>query len=229
MAVLAVGMSLNQIIVGIALTLAAEGVTTMLHRVMFSRTYPRLPTIETLEIPGLAQIPILGPALFDQHGFVYLAIALVAAQAWVFRTTHIGLNLQAAGEKPQALDAAGISVTLTRGAAVVYAGAMAGVGGAYMAIVGAGLFVPFMTSGAGFIGIVLAMLSAGRPLWLLIGAIVFGCSLSLITALQVAGADVATDLIQMLPYILVLLMLFLFARSSTLPAALGVPYLRGTR
>lgn len=229
MAALTVGLSLNQIIVGIALTLGAEGITTMLHRALFSRTYPRLPAIETLAIPGLSGIPVIGPALFDQHPAVYMAVVLVTVQAWVFRGTFIGLNLQAAGDRPQALDAAGVSVGRTRALAVLYAGCMAGAGGAYMAVIGAGLFIPFMTSGAGFIGIVLAMLAAGRPLWVLAGSMVFGGSLSLITALQVAGTRIATDFVQMLPYVLVLLMLLLLSRRAVLPAALGLPYLRGTR
>ena len=78
-------------------------------------------------------------------------------------------------------------------------GFLAGLGGAYLANVGAGLFVPFMTSGAGFIGIVLAMLARGRPVWVLLGALLFGVCLSLTTALQVAGINMPTDVMQMLP------------------------------
>jgi simple sugar transport system permease protein len=104
-----------------------------------------------------------------------------------------------------------------------------GLGGAYMANVGAGLFVPFMTGGAGFIGIVLAMLARGRPIWVLLGAALFGCSLSMTTALQVAGVDIPTDVVQMLPFAMVMLVLVVFARHSVLPPALGLPYVRGDR
>src|SRR5260370_11438306 len=98
-----------------------------------------------------------------------------------------------------------------------------------MAEIGAGLFVPFMTNGAGFIGLVLAMLARGRPVGVLFGAILFGVSLSLTTALQVAGLNVPTDIVQMLPFGMVILVLVVFARHSVLPPALGLPYLRGDR
>ena len=117
----------------------------------------------------------------------------------------------------------------TRGWAVLATGFLAGVGGAYMANIGAGLFVPFMTNGAGFIGIVLAMLARGRPLWVLLGAALFGISLALTTALQVAGVNVPTDVVQMLPFAMVMLVLVIFARHSVLPPALGIPYVRGER
>jgi simple sugar transport system permease protein len=86
-----------------------------------------------------------------------------------------------------------------------------------------------MTGGAGVIGIVLAMLARGRPLWVLIGATLFGASLAMTTALQVAGIDVPTDVVQMLPFVVVMLVLVIFARNSMLPPALGLPYARGER
>jgi simple sugar transport system permease protein len=160
---------------------------------------------------------------------VYLAVIAVAVVSWMFRYTYIGLNLEAAGQKPAALDTAGISVDATRTGAVLATGFLAGVGGAYMANIGAGLFVPFMTGGAGFIGIVLAMLARGRPLWVLLGALMFGVSLALTTALQVGGVNIPTDVVQMLPFAMVILVLVIFARHSGLPPALGLPYVRGQR
>ena len=147
----------------------------------------------------------------------------------MFRNTNIGLNLAAAGEKPAALDIAGVSVTATRMWAVLATGALAGLGGAYMAEVGAGLFVPFMTGGAGFMAIVLAMLARGRPVWVLIGALVVGISTSVTTALQVAGFQIPTDVVQMLPFATIIVVLALFGRRAGLPAALGLPYHRGAR
>ena len=229
MAILCVRLSLNQIVVGIALTLSAEGLTALLHFFQFSRTYPRLPKAPVLAIPGLDSIPAIGSGLFRHNPVVYLAVFLVAAVAWLFRNTYVGLNLEAAGSKPAALDAAGIDVVATRTGAVLTTGALAGLGGAYMAEVGAGLFVPYMTNGAGFIAIVLAMLARGRPLWVLLGALLFGASLSLTTALQVAGIDFPTDVVQMLPFAMVILVLVIFGRGSMLPPALGLPYIRGER
>jgi simple sugar transport system permease protein len=229
MALFCVRLGLSQIVIGIALTLGAEGLTALLHHFQFAQSYPRLEAVPTLAIPGLSSLPIVGPALFDRPPIVYLAVAAVVVTAIVFRSTNLGLALQAAGDKPAALDAAGVSVALTRSGAVLTTGFLAGLGGAFMAEVGAGIFVPFMTNGAGFIGIVLAMLARGNPFYVLTGALVFGACLSATTALQVAGVDVPTDVIQMLPFAVVLGLLVAFGRRASLPPALGVHYVRGAR
>ena len=171
----------------------------------------------------------IGPSLFGQHPVVYVALAMVAVLSWAYRRTNLGMTLRAAGEKPAALDVAGGHVIALRSAAVLFTGAMAGLGGAFMGNVGAGIFIPYMTGGAGFIGIVLAMLARGRPLWVLIGALIFGAALSLTTALQVAGSNIPTDVIQMLPFAAVMLVLVIWGRKARLPAALGQSYQRGAR
>jgi general nucleoside transport system permease protein len=227
--VLCIRHGLNQIVIGIALTIGVEGLTALLHFFQFSKTYPRLSQAPVLEIPLLSKIPVIGVALFSHNAVVYLGVLLMIFLTWLFRATYVGINLEAAGNKPAALDAAGVSVTRTRSAAVLTTGFLAGVGGAYMANVGAGLFVPFMTGGAGFIGIVLAMLARGRPVWVLLGAALFGISLAMTTALQVAGINIPTDVVQMLPFAMVMLVLVIFARHSVLPPALGLPYVRGDR
>lgn len=229
MGVMCVMLHLNQIVIGIAITLAMQGATSLAHHVLFARDFPRLPRQPELALPLLADIPILGPSLFRQNAVAYFGIALVFALGWMFRNTNIGLNLAAAGEKPAALDVAGVSVTATRMWAVISTGALAGLGGAYMAEVGAGLFIPFMTGGAGFMAIVLAMLARGRPLWVLIGALVVGISTSVTTALQVAGFQIPTDVVQMIPFATIIVVLALFGRKAGLPAALGLPYHRGAR
>ncbi|HVJ42496.1 MAG TPA: ABC transporter permease [Dongiaceae bacterium] len=228
-ALLCIRLGLNQIVIGISLTIGFEGLTALLHYVQFSKTYPRLSPAPILAIPGLADLPVLGRALFAHNPLVYLAVILTFFLGWLFRKSYVGLNLESAGSKPAALDAAGVSVLATRSAAVLTTGFLAGVGGAYMANVGAGLFVPFMTNGAGFIGIVLAMLARGRPVWVLFGAALFGISLAMTTALQVAGINIPTDVVQMLPFAMVMLVLVIFARHSVLPPALGLPYVRGER
>ena len=229
MALLCIRLGMNQIVIGIALTVGVQGLTALLHHFQFSRTYPRLSDTPSLDIPLLSDIPVVGGALFARHPVVYLTVLLLIGMIWLFRRTNVGLNLQAAGDKPAALDAAGVSVTTTRVAAVLATGFLAGVGGAYIANVGAGLFVPFMTNGAGFIGIVLAMLARGRPVWVLLGALLFGISLALTTALQVGGLNIPTDVVQMLPFVMVIITLIIFARHSYLPAALALPYVRGER
>lgn len=229
MVVLCVYASMNQIVVGIGITLAAEGMTALEHHYEFSRSYPRLGKTESWPIPGLSDLPYVGNAFFNHSPLVYFGVVLTFVLVWLFRRTHVGLNLQAAGDKPAALDAAGVSVATTRALAVLSTGFLAGLGGAYLSSVAGGLFLPFMTGGAGFIAIVLAMLARGKPTWVLLGAFLFGASLSLTTAMQVAGINVPTDIIQMLPFAMVILVLVAFGRNSRLPPALGLPYRRGER
>jgi len=229
MALMCVRLGFNQIVVGIGITLGLEGLTALLHHFQFSRSYPRLPAAEVWEVPLFVNIPIVGPALFAHNPVVYFAIALVMVLSLLYRRSQFGLWLQSAGDKPEALDVAGIDVYRTRTIAVLITGTLAGLGGAYLATVGAGLFIPFITNGAGFLGIVLAMLARGNPSWVLGGALIFGLCLSLTTALQVAGTNVPTDVIQMIPFLAVMLMLIAFGRRSSLPRALGIPYERGSR
>jgi simple sugar transport system permease protein len=229
MVVFCVRMGLDQIVIGIAIVLSAEGVTSVLHDAWYSSSFPRLPQVPGFAIPILADIPVLGGSLFRQPLVVYLGVALVAVAAWGMKRTRFGLELRAAGERPDSLDAAGVSVVRVRTAAELICGALAGVGGAYLAIAGAGTFVPFVTNGMGFIAIVIAMLARGRPWWALGAALLFGLTLSMTTALQLLGVAIPVDVVEMLPFVSVMLVLILFARNTHLPSALGLPYLRGSR
>ncbi len=226
---LCVWLGLDQIVVGIAITLAGEGITSVLQGAEFGSTYPRLGAPSTAAIPLLDRIPVLGPSLFDQPLLVYLGFAFAGVLFWIFRSTNVGLNLRAAGEKPEALDAAGISVVATRSWAALSTGALAGLGGAYLSIVGAGVFTPFMTQGQGYMAIVIAMLCRGRPLWVVLASLLFGLSFSIATALQLAGINISNDLVTMLPFIAIIVSLIAFGRRSYLPPALCIPYVRGAR
>jgi simple sugar transport system permease protein len=117
----------------------------------------------------------------------------------------------------------------TRSWAVLTTGALAGLGGAYLSVIGAGIFVPFMTNGQGYIGIVIAMLARGKPLFVMLSAFLFGMALSLSTALQIVGINISTDVVNMLPFAVVLVAIVVFARRSYLPTALALPYVRGSR
>jgi simple sugar transport system permease protein len=223
---LSVRLGLDQIVVGIGVILLAEGITGLLHAVQFGASYPRLEQMTELPLPLLSRIPVLGEAVFSQPGIFWVGVVLVFVLGWVFRSTRWGLYLRAAGRKPQALDAAGVSVTAVRSWAVLVSGSLAGLGGAYLAVVSAGVFVTAMTNGLGFIAIVMAMLARGRPIWVLAGSLVFGLCLSGVTALQLVGVDVPNDVVYMLPFLVVMAALVIFARRSYLPAALGIPYRR---
>jgi simple sugar transport system permease protein len=229
MMTLCVWLGLDQIVVGIAITLAGEGITSVLQGAEFGSSYPRLGAPSTVSIPLLHKIPVLGPSLFNQPLVVYLGFLFAGLLVWVFRKTNVGLNLRAAGEKPEALDAAGVSVVATRSWATLSTSALAGLGGAYLSIVSAGVFTPFMTQGQGYMAIVICMLARGRPLWVLFGSFLFGISLSIATALQLAGVNISTDVINALPFIAIILALVAFARRSYLPPALCIPYVRGAR
>ncbi len=228
MVVLCIRLGLDQIVVGVAIVLTAEGATAVLHSTLYGDSYPRLDAAPRFAIPVLSDLPVLGGSLFSQPLPVYLGFILVGIVAWLLRQSSVGLHLRAAGEQPASLDAAGVSVVRVRTVAELACGTLAGVAGAYLSIVGAGTFVPFVTNGMGFIAIVIAMLARGRAWWSVAGAFLFGMSLSLATALQLVGIDVPVDVVQMLPFVSVMLVLIIFARDARLPSALGLPYLRGS-
>jgi simple sugar transport system permease protein len=229
MVLLCVRMKLDQIVIGIGIVLVAEGITSLLFDARYAASRPRLPAASEWAVPGLSELPVLGESIFTQHPIVYLGIALVIAVHYVLRRTSIGLSVRAAGEKPGALDAAGVNVDRTRTWATIGAGLGAGLGGGYLSVIAAGTFTPFMTQGQGFIAIVIAMLARGTAPWTIVGSLLFGMSLSVATALQLIGIEISTDYVQMLPFIAVIVVLVLFARRSYLPSALGVPYFRGER
>ena len=235
MVVLCVWFGLDQIVIGIAITLAGEGATALIFDSQFAESRPTLGETGRASIPLLSDIPVVGGndssdgSVFSQPAIVYIGLILIVVVAWMMRRTHLGLNVRAAGDKPAALDAAGVSVRATRSWAVLFAGAMAGVGGAFLSVAAAGLFEDFITGGRGFIAIVLAMLARGKAMWVLIGSFIFGISLSLSDALQIAGVDISTDVVFMLPFVAVIVVLVIFGRRSYLPPALGLPYVRGAR
>ncbi len=229
MIVLCIWRGFDQIVVGIAITLAGEGITSVLQGAQFGSTYPSLGATPTVSIPLLDRIPVVGTSLFDQPLVVYLGFALIGIVAWIFRSTNIGLNLRAAGEKPEALDAAGVGVVATRSLAELACGALAGLGGAYLSISVAGVFTPFITQGQGFMAIVIAMLARGKPLGVVLGSFLFGVSLALGDSLQIAGINISVDVINMLPFVAIIVALMLFGRRAYLPPALAIPYVRGAR
>ena len=122
-----------------------------------------------------------------------------------------------------------MSVTATRTYAVLATGALAGIGGAFLSIVGAGVFTPFITQGQGWMAIVICMLARGRPVWVLVASVLFGISLSMATALQLAGINISTDVVTLLPFVAIMVALVLFGRRAYLPPALALPYVRGAR
>ncbi|TPW77423.1 ABC transporter permease [Schumannella soli] len=227
--VLNVWLGLNQIVLGIAVTLAGGGITSVLYDQLYSKTAPRADTGGALKIPGLSDIPVIGPSLFSQPGFFWVTVALVVGVGFFLRRTNWGLSIRAAGQKPASLDAAGGSVMRTRSQAALLGGAFAGLGGAYLAVFATGAFTPFMTNGLGYVAIIVTMLARGRVLWVALVSLLYGVTVALGTVLQLTSLDIPTDVIGMLPYLAVMIVLVVFARSVYISPALGAPYTRGAR
>ena len=229
MVMLNIWLGLNQIVIGLALTMIGGGITSVLYFSNYGQTTPRLGETDTFAIPGLADLPIVGSSIFQQPLAFWFALVLAVIVSFVLRQTNFGLRIRAAGQNPHSLDAAGGNVVRTRTFSALLGGAFSGFGGAYLALMSAGTFTPFMTSGIGYIAIVVTMLSRGRIMWVMVSSFVYGLSVSIGTVLQLTSFDLPTDVIKMLPFVAVMITLIVFARSSYVPPALGVPYTRGAR
>ncbi|WP_382303970.1 ABC transporter permease [Herbiconiux sp. UC225_62] len=229
MLVLNVWLGLNQIVIGLAITLIGEGLTSVLYLQNYSKSSTSLGTAPALPIPLLADIPVVGPAIFQQSGIFWVSLLLAIAVGFFLTRTNWGLSIRSAGQKPSSLDAAGGSVVKIRSQAVILGGAFVGFGGAYLAELTTATFTPFITNGLGFIAIVITMLSRGRIVFVVITSFIYGLAVAIGPALQVLGFAVPADVIKMLPFIVVILTLIIFARSSVVPPALGAPYTRGAR
>lgn len=229
MMVLCVWLGLNQIVVGIGITLAGTGVSSVLYDFNFATTKPRLGLDTPWKIPFLSDIPVIGKGLFAQPGMFYVSVLIaILVSIWMYRTTP-GLRLRSAGQKPASLDAAGGSVMRTRSLAVLFGGAMSGLGGAYLALISAGTYTPGMTNGLGFLAIVVAMLARGRLTWVALISIIYGLFIAMGTVLQLTTLNIPIDVVHMMPFIAVMIVLTFFARRSALPPALAIPYVRGAR
>lgn len=229
MLVLNVWFGLNQIVIGLAVTLVGEGLTSVLYLQNYAKSTTSLGRPPAFEVPGLADIPVIGPAIFQQSAIFWIMLALVAVVGFLLVRTNWGLSTRAAGQKPSSLDAAGGSVIKTRSLAVLVNGVFVGLGGAYLAVLTTSTFTPAITNGLGFIAIVITMISRGRAALVVITSLLYGLAVAIGPALQVVGFNVPADFIKMLPFVVVMLTLIIFARSSVVPPALGAAYTRGAR
>lgn len=229
-AFLTVTLGVDQVLVGLAITIFGGGLTAFLYRDLFGGQNPSL-SVDTpkLPIPLLERIPILGSALFNQQLLFYLAFALVPLFAFLLDRTRFGLEVRAVGENPFAADAAGVNVPRTRFLAALIAGSMAGLAGAFLSVADLKIFQVGMTVGAGFIALALTMVGGWRPWRILLAAFFFGLLKSLGNGVQILGLDIRTEFITMLPYIGIMVALAALAGRTSLPAALGLPYARGRR
>ena len=177
----------------------------------------------TVKVPLLAGIPVLGPMLFDHDALVYVSYLCVPAVWWLLFRTRWGLLLRAAGERPEALRAYGVSPARVRTAAVVAGGALAGVGGTQLATALSLTWSEGMTAGRGFIAVALVIFAAWNPIRALVGAWLFGAAITLGNVLQAHGYHVNSFVLDALPYLLTLAVLVALLRRQRqlAPEALG--------
>ena len=226
---LVIWLNTNQYATGLALSLFGAGFSAF---VGISYTQQRLSERPRFAIPGLADVPFFGPALFRQHPMVYLAIALTVALAWFLYRSRAGLVLRAVGESPESAHALGYPVRRIRLAAVVVGGALCGISGAYISVIYTPFWVEGMTAGKGWIALALTTFATWRPTRVLLGAYLFGGVTMLQFHLQGAGVQVPSQFLTMMPYLATILVLVLISRNAAfirvnMPASIGKPFYPG--
>jgi simple sugar transport system permease protein len=218
-----VGLRTDQIITGTAITLFGLGLTGLLHRARYAEAGGALlaPTMRPLEIPLLADLPVIGRGLFAQPLPAYLIYALIPCVWWWLYRTHGGLALRAVGENPAAALAAGISPSRVRFAAILASGVLGGLGGGTLVLAQTGTFAEGMSAGRGFIAIAIVALGRWHPLGAGLAALVFGGASAVQYLFQAMGWGIPYQWFLALPYVLTLLALGGLAGRAAAPASLG--------
>ena len=229
LAVLAIRYLVDQVVVGIVLNLLALGITGFLYERLMqtdAQAYNQPPRMPEWRIPGLADIPVVGPVLFDTNLLVWLALILVFAIHFGLTRTRWGLRTRAVGEHPTAADTVGIRVRGLRYVNVLVGGLIAGAGGAYFTLVSTGSFNKNMTAGAGFIALAALIFGRWTPFGALGAALFFGFAQKLATYLSVAGSSVPSQFLNMLPYLATIVAVAGLVGRVRAPAADGQPYIK---
>ena len=224
-AMMALGLAVNQVATGLALTILGIGTSGLIGAGFVGE---RITPAPKLYIPGLTDIPFVGRILFGEDGFVYVSLLLVVAVWWFLYRTRAGLILRAAGDNHASAHALGYPVLTIRFYAVMFGGACAGLAGAYLPLAYTPFFIPGMTAGRGWIALALVVFSSWRPGRLVIGAYLFGAVTILQLHAQGWGVPVPSQLMSALPYLATVIVLVLISRArtggSTAPAALGTVF-----
>jgi simple sugar transport system permease protein len=228
--VLVIWLNTNQYATGLALSLFGAGFSAFAG---IKYVQDKLPERPHFAIPGLSDLPVVGPALFRQHPLVYLAIALVLFLVWFLDRSRAGLVLRSVGESPDSAHALGYPVRRIRLAAVVAGGALCGLAGAYLVVIYTPLWVEGMAAGRGWIALALTTFATWRPARVLLGAYLFGGVTMLQFHLQGAGVEVPSQFLTMLPYVATIVVLALISRNPAwirvnMPASLGKPFSPGS-
>ncbi len=223
---LVIWLNTNQSATGLALTLFGTGFSAFVGT---GFVQSKIPERTSYSIPGLADIPFIGPALFRQHPLVYGAMALTVLLVWFLYHTRSGLVLRSVGESPESAHALGYPVRSIRLAAVVFGGALCGLAGAYLSVIYTPLWVEGMVAGKGWIALALTTFATWRPARVLLGAYLFGGVTMLQFHLQAVGVEIPSQFLTMLPYIATVVVLALISRNAqwiriNMPASIGKPF-----
>jgi len=228
MALLVVNFAVNQVVAGTAIDILALGLTGVFYRRLFGQTGSAFTIVPMHPIPlgPLTRIPVLGPALFDQSVLVYLAFALVPIVALAISHTRYGLELRAAGERPEAADALGLGVYRLRWQALMIAGVLSGLAGAYLTMADANTFVEGISGGRGYVALSVVIVGRWNPWGIGAASLLFGGAMALQFGLQAFGTAIPYQFFLALPYALTLIVLAFMGGQADAPSALGEPYLR---
>ncbi len=209
----------NQVASGLALTLFGLGLSALLGQSYIGIKPPRL---EPTPLGTLSEIPVLGPIVFGQDVIVYFGLILVIATWSVLRFTRLGLVIKAVGENHDAAHALGYKVKRIRTCAILFGGACAGLGGAYISLVRVPQWTEGMTAGVGWIALALVVFASWKPWRVLLGAYLFGGITQLQLNLQGAGVAIPVEYLAMSPYIVTIIVLVILSRDkSRAPGSLG--------
>lgn len=227
LAVFGIKYLVEQVIVGVVLNVLISGLTSFFYTAVLSPNATVLntpPRLTRLPIPGLSQIPVVGPALFSGTILIYLVYIAIVAVWFALYKTRWGLRVRAVGEHPKAADTVGINVNRKRSSTVLIAGAVAGFGGAFFTLGSSGAFTKDVTNGAGFIALAAVIFGQWNPIKAMLAALLFGFATNLQYVLQPINAPVPSDFMLMLPYLVTVLAVAGVVGRSRPPAADGVPY-----
>lgn len=226
-AFLTLTMLANQVATGLSLAIFGAGLSAYVGKPYTSASVSA--TIAAWPIPGLAHLPVLGPALFSLTPLGYFAFVLFGLVAWFLYRTRAGLVLRSVGESPSVAHSVGFPVVGVRYGATLFGGGMAGLAGGYYSIVYLHLWQEQLTSGRGWIALALVVFATWRPARLLVGALLFGAVTGLQFYAQAVGVPVPTQFLAMLPYLATIVVLAVISRNPNTiklnaPASLGKPF-----
>jgi simple sugar transport system permease protein len=224
--ILTLGLAVNQVATGLALTILGVGLSGLIGKGFVGE---KIVLVQHLNLPFLTDLPAVGRILFGEDPFVYVSIALIIG-IWLFLyRTRAGLVLRAVGDNHASAHALGYPVLKIRMLAVLFGGACAGLGGAFLPLAYTPFFIPGMTAGRGWIALALVVFASWRPLRLVGGAYLFGAVSILQLHTQALGLGVPPQLMSALPYLATVIVLVLISRTrgtagSAAPACLGVVF-----